>query len=200
MLWRGFCHNVIAEGNCSWRLVGFRSRAGMGEKKQLDILLKVSRRFIIAKPWTASLTELAVGTTHATYTGACAWFGFGFRSECVGMHVQAWLDCGACGTMAADLNLNKMPDPLPEAYYHNLARKIHSQTHNEADDLLLRYERYYPSPTTCECFAPWPLMGIARTQRLPNVLWHDSHVREDYKALADEYGLSYTVDDFRPDA
>jgi hypothetical protein len=111
--------------------------------------------------------------------------------------------------MAADLEKNDMPDPLPEAYYHNLARNIHAKTHlfvqaaqdsgyvhSPEYDPVVRYDSFYPLSHTRDAFASWPLMGLSRTHRIPGVLWHDSHTPANYCDLAHAYGLQYNEDDF----
>ena len=181
-----------------------------GERERLDIVVKCSRRFILNKPWSARLAELMHGTQFATATGADATFGFGFRSELVAMHVPSWMASGAAAEMAEAVRQNRRVDSLPEAWYHRKAREVHQFAHpkNEAVshfgdmnnpdvDLLVRHEHFYPRPDNYDAYAQWPLLGIARSQRLPGLLWHDSAVPSDYFALSQEYGLSYTLEDFQ---
>lgn len=180
-----------------------------GKANGLDIVVKNSRRMIWNKPWVAGLQELAHCTQYATYTGACSWFGFGHRSECVAMHVPSWIDSGAFAMMEHTANANQPFASLPEAWHHWRARDVHKFVHpvvaehmgpngvHIADcDFVTRHESYYPVSGNCDGFQQWPALGLHRGQRIPGLLWHDSHSFSDYADLAAEFGLPYTTEDF----
>jgi len=194
-------------------LSGFAEGLRWGQSKRLDIVVKCSRRFILAKPWSQGLRELMHNTGYATACGPCAHFGFGYRSELVAMHVGSWIDSGAMARMAQAVRENASYDPLPEAYDHWRARDVHAFVHpvddsvshandeNHAEcDYLVRSERLYPRADSYAAFAWWTaVMGLCRTQRIPGVLWHDSHTPADYAALAATFGLPWTTADFEID-
>ena len=75
---------------CKGDLTAFVGGLHWARERGLDVLLKLSRRFVPLTDWTVSLAELALASHYATY---CAWtttFNFGFRSECVGLAVAEW--------------------------------------------------------------------------------------------------------------
>jgi hypothetical protein len=175
----------------------------------LEIVVKCSRRFILNKPWIAGLQELAHNLQYATYCAPCGHFGFGFRSELCGVHVPSWIASGAFARMVETARRNQPYDSLPEAWYHNRARDVHQFIHPQAEelshsqnpndpkcDIVVRSERFYPRPGTYDCFAWWPLMGLSRCQKMPGILWHDSHNPTDYCTLAHEFELPYLQSDF----
>ena len=57
----------------------------------LDIVVKMSRRFVPLRDWSAELRELALVSQYPTYSNVCKTLGYGFRSECVGMTVNDWI-------------------------------------------------------------------------------------------------------------
>jgi hypothetical protein len=158
-----------------------------------DIGVKLSRRYIINKPFVASLRELFYNMQMPTVTGACGTFGFGYRSECVAMWTPAWIDCGVIDEMEAIVARNVEYSGLPEGWYHVQARKVYEMTRPPARE---RFDRFYALPESRAGFTDWPLMGLGRAETVPGVLWHDSHGAKDYWELAQEFNLPYTLQEF----
>lgn len=166
----------------------------------IDILLKLSRRFIIHKAWVNSLQELAMGTEYATFSAPDAHLGWGFRSECFGMCVNAWHKY-VYNILLQDVEECRIPNPesycAVESYLHQCARYIHKQIHNQQNDILVMYEKHYARPENYGGYAIWPLMGLSRWHNLPYILWHDRTSVEEYYYLSQLYNLPYDLDDFR---
>lgn len=59
--------------------------------RNLDILVKMSRRFIPLFDWTKSLRETINKTPHSTYGNRCEHFRFPLRTECVAYTVLDWI-------------------------------------------------------------------------------------------------------------
>lgn len=158
-----------------------------------NIGVKLSRRFIINRPFVAGLRELFYNMQIPTVCGACATFGFGYRSECVAMWAPAWLSTGVVDEMERIVAANKEYSGLPEGWYHEKAKKVYEQTKSAARK---KYDHFYPIAASRAAFTDWPLMGLGRAEKVPGVLWHDSHSPRDYWTLAQEFNLPYTLQDF----
>jgi hypothetical protein len=190
-------------------LSGFTEGLKWGRAKGIDVVLKCSRRYVIAKAWTQSLRE-AFNADYPTVCAPCAWYGFGFRSELVAMHVNSWIDSGALDRLAGYVARNEQIDPLPEAGIHREARKVFEYVHRGGAafldgnyvhlpdaDMTLRSEAFYSRPENYGFYGVWPLMGNSRHQILPRIVWHDQDGHEQRAAdLATEFGLPYTAASF----
>lgn len=191
-------------------LSAFVAALRWGHEKGIDIVVKCSRRFIVNKPWVDGLRDLMVNTQYCTASGADCHFFFGFRSEWVAMHVPSYVASGAYAEMEAAVLRNQPYDSLPEAWYHHRARDVHQWAHNPVDfishadnvddpqcDLLVRSEKGFPRPGNYDGFVWYAgLLGLARSQKINGVLWHDSHTPEDYYKLSTEFGLDYSYHNF----
>ena len=188
---------------------GFAEALRWGEDNALDVVVKCSRRFILNRAWSTGLAEIFQNYQYATVTGACAWYGFGFRSELVAMHVPSYIASGVYAQMKEAVRINQRVDPLPEAWYHRKAREVHrfvhpldvnvshsDNAHHPDCDFVVRHENSYPRSSSNDGYAHWPLMGLHRHQRVQGTVWHDSHAEGDYYLLAKEFGLPYELSDF----
>jgi hypothetical protein len=162
-------------------------------RRGCDIGVKLSRRFIINRPFVFSLRELFYNMQMPTVCGACATFGFGYRSECVAMWTPSWLGTGVVDEMDQIVAANKEYSGLPEGWYHEKAKKVYEQTKSAARQ---RYDKFYPVAASRAAFTDWPLLGLGRAEKVPGILWHDSHTANDYWALAQEFNLPYTAQEF----
>jgi hypothetical protein len=186
-------------GDMSAFVVGLKWAAA----NDIDLLVKLSRRFIINRPFVAALQELAHNTQYATYSGTDMSCGLGFRSECCALHVPSWIESGAVDLMKATIATGEQPvNGLvggAEGWYHERAREVHRWAHPDKDaraDLLAYSEGHFTRSETWSGYGYWPMLGLSRTQKLPGILWHNSCSLADYAALAQEFGLPYTEADF----
>jgi len=162
-----------------------------GERNGLDLVVKMSRRFLPLEDWVSGLRELALDSQYATYCSHTETFQFGFRSECVGMAVREWQAHRIHHELAAIALAPGMP--FVEGVVHNLARRLALSRSERA----VRWdEEHGPRPNDRDGFAPWPFMGIDRCRKYPQFLWHDSATPEDYHQLAVAWGLNYSRADF----
>lgn len=164
-------------------------------ERDLDYVVKLSRRFVIARPWLDALSELAFNTQYATYSGPCSDFGFGFRTECTAYHVRSWFAAGAVETLRGYVARNE--GAFVEGLVHDLARDVHKT----ACDVARRLDRWTPRETDelrlADGYGYWPLLGTGRAIYNPGVLWHDYASPDAYWGLAQAFGLTeYTRDDF----
>jgi hypothetical protein len=156
--------------------------------------IKLSRRYIINRPFVSGLQELFYNMQIPTVCGACATFGFGYRSECVAMWTPSWIASGLVEEMKNTVSLNKQYSGLPEGWYHEKARKVYEFSKNE---MRKKYDNFYPIPDTRAAFTEWPLMGLGRGQKTQNILWHDSHTAKDYWELSQQLNLPYSLEQFQ---
>lgn len=176
-----------------------------GSHEGLDIVVKCSRRFIIDRPFADGLRELMHNLRYATACAPCAHFSFGFRSELTAMAVEPWIRSGALVALDELVRQNQ-PHGLPEALYHEIARRVHKfahptssgadDDHHPACDYVVRSEQRYgrrneQGSDSWDSYAWWPLMGLSRVSRVPGVLWHDIDGPLEYAALAQYYHLPY---------
>jgi hypothetical protein len=161
------------------------------KRNRLDIVVKMSRRFLPLENWAPELRELALASQYPTYCNVTESFGFGFRSECAGMAVNEWIGNRAHEQLAV---IALTPgSPFVEAVVHNIARRLADFRCERA----MRWDEIQaPRPDDRNGFAPWDFMGTDRCERYPGFLWHDSAQPADYHQLAEQWGLPYSHDDF----
>jgi hypothetical protein len=161
-------------------LTAFMGGLAWAVRRQLDLLVKVSHRWVFLCDWTKSLRELAHLSQYPTFSNHTVSFGFGFRTECLGMSVSAWTDPIILGDVHYTISRGK--DVFVQAYLHNLARRL--------DPVFLPAAMSWRSlnPTDKDGYAPWEMMGADRCKRSPNFIWHDSAKPEEYGALAKSWG------------
>lgn len=162
------------------------------ERKGLGLVVKMSRRFLPLRDWVPELQRLAIDSQYPTYCSYTDTFGFGFRSECVGMAVNEWV-------------AHKMPQelarialdphsPFVEAEIHNLARRLASFRCRRA--VAWDEEQRGPRPDDRNGYAPWDFMGTDRCTKYAGYLWHDSATPREYHGLSRLWDLPYSEQDF----
>jgi hypothetical protein len=144
------------------------------QRKRLDILVKMSRRWIPKRNWTDEVSILAQSSLATTMSSYCQDLRFFFRTECVALKVHRWM------TVWNMIHEQSQKDPdgtLTEPFMYNLAKHIKPTM----------------SDTTYE---EWPLLGTSRYIKRDDVLWHAANTPEDYVDYARELGLKYEASDF----
>lgn len=154
-------------------------------KGELELLVKMSRRFIPLHNWVPGLQKLACETQYATYSNQCKHHCYGFRTECIAFHVRSWCDLGALDQMRALVIRNE--SVFVEGYLHNLAREVH-KSNCEANRA---YEALHPRPRDTDAYGVWTVMADKRTVAKSDILWHDCNLPYEYWEAALRYGLSY---------
>ncbi|MGO8673018.1 MAG: hypothetical protein ACLQVD_16875 [Capsulimonadaceae bacterium] len=165
-----------------------------GRQKGLDIVIKVSRRYVLCHDWVPGLQQLAYGTQAATYGNACGFFGIRFRPECMATHVGAWHAAGAVEEMRGRVARGRRVAKWIEEWYQSLVLHVHL---SQAPRTVRRWEHLFPRDAHWRGYALWPMMGMSRKSRMPGVLWHDINSCDEYRALARELGLEdFAISDF----
>ena len=158
--------------------------------REIDLLLKVSRRWVFKTDWATSLERLAQDSQYATFSNFTTSYGFGFRTECMAMSVTAWAQQEFIDRMAGTIR-----DGNPifiEGFMHSMAQSLENQNCALAE----RWRMSHPSPPDKRGYAKWPLMGDDRCKEETSRLWHDSDGPEQYARLAQHWGLGYETRDF----
>lgn len=166
-----------------------------GRSRKIDIIVKLSRRFLICNDWHLDLQKLAYRTQYATYGNACGYHNLPFRPECMGMHVETWHNSGAVEEMRVYVKRGQRVEQMIERWYQARALRIH-QAHAPA--ILKRREYLFPRDARWGGYAIWDMLGLSRRADVPGVLWHEVHSAEDYFALAQSWGIvQYSLVDFQ---
>ena len=177
---------------CKGDLSAIASGLTWGRDRSLDIVVKMSRRFLPLKPWVEDLAALAMRSQYATYSSWTTTFSFGFRSECLGLAIKEWFHLGLFDEIVeAICDEEKV---FVEGFVHRLARHaaIRNTSAARAFDASVG-----PRPRDRDGYAVWPFMGTDRCARAENFLWHDWATAGDYAAQARRFDLPYEAEDFR---
>lgn len=161
------------------------------QERQLDLLVKMSRRFIPLYDWLPGLQQLAYETQYPTYSNQCLHFNFGFRTECVGFHLASWMASGAVARVRSRVARNE--SIFVEGYLHELAREVHRHSSCGANR---KYEKAHRRPRGADAYGVWEVMAERRTTKKDAVLWHDCNAPGDYYRAAVRYALPYALEEF----
>lgn len=175
------------QGDLSAFAGGFLWARGRG----VEVLLKLSRRFVPISDWRPSLTTLALESQYATYNAWTTSFNFGFRTECVAMAVGEWFRLMLVAEIAK--RITEPGEPFVEGFIHDLARRaarFNCQAAREYD------ARVGQRPPDKNGYAVWEWMGGDRRARSENFLWHNCAQPRDYHALGKQWGLPYSPEDY----
>lgn len=157
--------------------------------KEIDILAKMSRRFIPLVDWVSDLKLLAYDSGHHTFSNLTRTFDFGFRTECIGMRLRDWLQNTSASAMHASLEANR--EIFVEGYIHDLARKLNR--HNPQAEL---WDQIHRRPPEANAYAVWDFIGEDRCTRFDRFMWHNAYYPQDYADLAMLWNLPYIRERF----
>lgn len=162
------------------------------QHRQIELLLKVSRRWLFRVEWLADLRQLAMRSQQPTFSNYTKSYAFGFRTECVALATSLWASPAFLRDAVEKINAGR--HVFVEAYIHRFAIKFHHEGCAEG----LRWSRENPVPDERRGYAPWALMGTDRADPNPsgNYLWHDSHTPRHYASQAAAWALPYQEGDF----
>ena len=141
----------------------------------LDLLVKMSRRFVPAVNWVPRLQHLAQTTQFATFGRDCQTHGFPLRTECLAMGVEPWSAEEICGPLTQFVLTNHEPVSV-ERYAFGLAEKVYASNCAEARRWEQKNVRGSPRPP----LVMWDMMGISRRQPMSTHLWHETAPPEHY--------------------
>ena len=142
----------------------------------VELLVKLSRRFIPREPWIHELHELHELHKAPTYSARCERWGFGFRSECVAMCVADWQS--ATGPIIAAIPTAKRTYVLAEGVIHDSAGIAWRARNGNV-----------PALHNGIGYVPWPMMGTSRTAKSSRYLWHETYTPEEYRQFGKALGI-----------
>ena len=152
------------------------------ERNGVTLLVKLSRRFLPLREWQSGLLSLARESNAVTFSSWSTSYGLGFRTECLGLYVPAWLPCVSALRSAAPAGRH-----FVERFLHRKARMLVNGWNSVAFE---DYRQRHDPERKHDGYAFWTdLMGTDRRQPPPGVLWHDAHSEEDYRAAARTLGI-----------
>lgn len=182
--------NTLRGGHSGGDMAAFVHGLLWAEQNGIDLLVKFSRRWVPQSDWRPSLLEVAERTQYATYSNVCRRWSFGFRTECIGLHVPSWLpaiDEMRDRIAAKDIDLN-------EAVMHQMSREIHRNPPCAVNERVQDQEQ---RPHDSNAYGVWDWMPQSRHERTDRVLWHETHSPRDYLEAAERLGIGgYAVQDF----
>ena len=158
--------------------------AGLQERG-IDLLVKMSRRFIPLTNWVAGLAELARVSQYATYANVCRHFGMPIRSECMGMAVKEWRSDDIEGEMTR-LMLRNTGRFMPEKFVSDLAWKLDARKCQTA--------RTWAEGRFDYGFAVWDFVSSSRVEKCRSHLFYSANGPQDYAGLARNLGLPLGIE------
>jgi hypothetical protein len=187
-----FSYNETRQPSMIGDLTAFVSGFLWAKRINATLLVKFSRRFLPVIDWTPSLLALAQRSQYCTFSEHTRSFGFGFRTECVGMAVQPWVESGNLSEIAAEAATRD--GCFVEAFIHQLAWRL---TRRKGKSAAKWDAEVGERPADRAGYAPWDFMGTDRETPNKNFLWHNSDQPWVYHRLATQWGLPYTLADFQ---
>ncbi len=159
--------------------------------RQLDFLVKFSRRWIPLSPWHSDMLALLETSDAPTLSARCTIHGFGFRSECVGMKVSAWNHENVTKPIIDDVT--RRHSSLVEATVHRAAQNAFQFRSEQCK----AYEAQHPRPLGCDGYVEWPWMGNSRRTQRADILWHEWARAHEYHRALIQWGIRcYSPEDF----
>jgi hypothetical protein len=162
--------------------------------RHLDILAKMSRRFLFLVDWTESLQNLAWQTQYETFGNICGPLHRYTRTECIAFCVDPWSGSGAADAVRA-MSLDPSPFPAQvEWLIHQLASSLHGHVKSIFCE---EWERAHLNAANRFPFGAWDLMGDHRDDDQPHLMWYCFRSPQDYARLARDFGLcDYSLEEF----
>jgi hypothetical protein len=185
-----FSTNSVNRGHTVGDTSSFLAGWYWGLEKKIDLLVKFSRRFLPLYDWTAGLEKLARETQYPTFGNVCHNLHWGFRSECVAIHVPTWKRADVMDIVCKEIIWKK--EMFAENFWHEMAREVHHYT----SPANIAYTITHPREEWCNGYGPWEILGENRVKKVAGLIWHHSCEPGEYYAVAADWGLPYTREDF----
>jgi hypothetical protein len=160
------------------------------QERGIDLLVKMSRRFIPLTNWTPGLAELAKVSQYPTYSNVCRHFGMPIRSECIAMAVQEWRSDDIEGQITRTM-LRQSGRFMPESFVADLAWKLDARKCGTA--------RAWTEGRFDYGYAVWDFISSSRVEKCRSHLWYSANGPQDYAGLAHNLGLPLGIEVFSAD-
>lgn len=185
-----YIRNVGSNGDTAAFLYGLK----WAKSKNIDILIKLSRRLIPCYRWIDDFKQLVLDIPCATYSSYCIKDKFNFRTECVGMNVNIWNNLFVIEQLTWLLDNNFLI--FAEYYFHEIAKYLSYNNINEKYVNYAKTKNYFYSG-----YVDWKdLLGTNRysnENRHSNVLWYTYTSPEQYCEKTKIFTTKYKPTDFK---
>ena len=148
----------------------------------LDLLVKLSRRFIPVHDGFSELLSTFFASPFSTASAPCTAIGFPFRSEAFALKLDAWEQTRGVRFLEAFLTSGRTM--YTEVMLYHVAAAIQNQS------------RSHDVSTETESFYRWLYLGTNRKIKNINYLWHEANTIQEYVDLAHELRLPYREEKF----
>lgn len=164
-------------------LSAFLQALQWGVGRELDIVLKLSRRFVPLTNWARSLEGLALGVAGATFGAYYLNRKDSIRTDCLAISIPHWIGAQR---------------------HHHLVSQIAAFWKDDAFDLFVENVMLMNARAVSASVAasprlpeivPWPYLISDQ----PAYLWHDIHMGGDYFKVSNSWGLDYPLSAFESD-
>ncbi len=164
------------------------------KERGIDLLVKMSRRFIPLTNWVPGLVELARKAQYPTYGNLCRSFSLPIRSECMAVAVGEWTAADMEGEIRQFM-LENLSFVMAENYLVGYARKIEARRCDKARE----WEAGTPEHYHQLGYATWDFVWSSRLEPCRAHLWHTANPAEAYAGVAGNLGLELGVERFKGD-
>lgn len=180
-----FFSNERRSGWPAGDLLALSNGFAWAERRDIRLLVKMSRRFIPLCDWPPDFRRLASETRAATFGNKCSQSGMKIRTECIGYDVEKWAASGVIQKIRRIAN-SLTAGIWVERLIYNLSLEVAARDASDADR----------AAANSRPFEPWSLVPDQRTTPRPDVLWHNVDKAFDYYRVAVLFGLDYSFEDF----
>ena len=156
------------------------------QERGIELLVRMTRRFVPFTDWTVGLTKLAVAAQAGTYGQVCHKYRFNIRSECVALYTGHWALPEIAGPMTQYM-LNSRERFFVERYLYTLVGKVYEMSCRKALD----WERAHGTIEPRLMYAPWDFLETSRVTPSTQYLWHEMATPASYAQFARKFGLNY---------
>ena len=152
--------------------------------RKIDLLFKVSMRWIIKREWVTALRDLAFNTDALTLSSYTTSYGLGFRTEFFGMCVAEWVSMlpklDALTIEGLPYNIRTLEGSCVERHIHLMAMELANKR--------ATYKYMYNLSKQCldkkrQGYILIPDMGTDRRTPPADVLWHNAYSRDEERAV-----------------
>ena len=153
----------------------------------LEVLVKVSRRFIPLTNWVPALQRLATESRGATFAGQYLDRRDAIRTDCIALRVNDWVS----SALHLEL-LSAIVESLETGRQQLFVENVMLLKAKRARSLLGRHEE--------SDYVDWPYLAQrAFPQMEPAYIWHDLNPGGDYYRLSRAWDLPYSLSAFEED-
>jgi hypothetical protein len=161
------------------------------KKNGIDLLVKMSQRFIPLCNWTPSLIELAMASQFPGFSNVCHHHRMPIRTECIGMAVREWIAPDISEVITRFI-LNNVKAVAAEHYLDGYTQTLRTRLCPSAR----AWEARSTQVELMRGYAVWDFLTANRAERSAAYLWHHANGPEDYLGLSQHLGLDYGPNTF----